>query len=1013
MKAKLTCLLVCLMMLPAMVSAAVKVTGVVTERNGEPLIGVSVIVKGTAVGTQTNVNGEYAINAKEGDVLNFNYIGYRPQEVTVSGTAPINVVLEEQANALDEVVVTALGIKRSEKALTYNTQQIKADEITGVKDANFVNALAGKVAGLNINSSSAGIGAGSKVVLRGSKSLSGNNNALYVVDGIPMPALETKQSTDFFTGMGQSGDGAAMLNPEDIESVSVLSGAAASALYGSEAANGVIMITTRKGQEGKTKVTFSNSTQFLTATATPEFQNTYGAENGEFRSWGAKLGTPSSYDPTDFFQTGYNESNALTLTAGNSTNQTFVSLAATNARGIIQNNNLDRYNFNVRNTTNLIKDKLRLDVTASYMSLKERNMLAQGQYMNPIVPLYLMSPSYSLDTYKVFEMFNSERNFKTQYWPWGNQGLGMQNPYWITQRDNFTNHKTRYSLSAGLYWDNVVKGLNISARAKLDQTNALFETKYAASTDAIFADVYGGYYKTDATTRQIYGDVMATYTNNFGPVSLTAVLGASINDVKNQWFYQGGDLASVASHFTLANVNPTGTHYRSYQEGYHDQNQSIFATAQLGYKGWAYLDLAGRIDWNSALAYTTSNHVAYPSVGVSAILTDMIPSLRDNSVLSFLKVRGAYSEVGNAPKRFIAYATYEYEKNMPTTATNYPNADIKPERTKAWEVGLSTRLWMDKIKLDVSLYKTSTYNQLFNPTLPASSGYKTVYINGGQIDNKGIEIALGINQPLGPVQWESNLTYSLNRNKIAKLLRPTVLSNGLEVSQDVYDIVTLGNVKSRLVEGGSIGDLYVTTLKRDYHGHVIVDYVEQTVERDDKAGPQKDGWIYAGNAEAKYTLGWRNTFHWKGLSLSFLINARVGGQVVSMTQAYMDAYGTSKTSADARDAGGVYVNTYFLPGAAQKYYEYVGSNAGENYVYSATNVRLGELTIGYDIPVKRWVKWINGLNVSFIGRNLCYLYKKAPYDPELTASTNMGWSGMDYFMLPAMRQLGFSVKVNF
>ncbi|MBD5297543.1 MAG: SusC/RagA family TonB-linked outer membrane protein [Bacteroides sp.] len=1012
MKAKLTCLLVCMMMLPMLAFAANKVVGTVTDSNGDPLIGVSVLVKGTQFGTQTNIDGEYSINASQGNVLTFTYVGFLPQEVTVGSNSTINVTLQEDNRVLDEVVVTALGIKRSEKALTYNTQQVKADEITGVKDANFVNALSGKVAGMNINASSAGIGGGSKVVLRGSKSLSGNNNALYVIDGIPMPSLQSKQSEDLFTGMGQSGDGAAMLNPEDIESISVLSGAAASALYGSEAANGVVMITTRKGEEGRTKVTYSNSTIFLNAMATPEFQNTYGANNGEFRSWGAKLGQPSSYDPTDFFQTGFNETNAVTLTAGNATNQTFLSLAATNAEGIVMNNTLDRYNFTIRNTTALIKDKLRLDVSASYMNLKENNMVAQGQYMNPVVPIYLMSPSYSLETYKVFEMYNQERNFKTQYWPWGNQGLGMQNPYWITQRDNFTNHKTRYFMTAGLYWDNVVKGLNISARAKLDQTNALYETKYSASTDAIFADQYGAYFKNDASTRQLYGDVMATYNNDFGQVQLNAALGASINDVQSKWFYQGGDLASVANHFELANVNPTGTHTKLYGDHYHDQTQSIFATAQVGFRNYLFLDLAGRIDWASALAYTNANSVAYPSVGLSAILTDMIPALH-TPALTFLKIRGSYSEVGNAPQRYIGYSTYAYEKTMPATSTNYPNHDIKPERTKAWEVGLSARFWGDKLKLDVSLYKTSTFNQLFNPTLPASSGYKSVYINGGQIDNKGIELSLGLIQPLGPVQWESNFTYTLNRNKVVKLLKPTTLDNGMEVSQSVYDIATLGNVKSRLVEGGSIGDLYVTTLKRDHHGHIIVDYVEQTVERDNNAGPNKDGWIYAGNAEAKYTMGWRNSFSWKGLHLGFLINARVGGQAVSMTQAYMDAYGVSTESAAARDAGGVYVNGYFLAGAAQKYYEYVGSNAGENYVYSATNVRLGELTLGYDIPVNRWVNWIKGLNVSFIGRNLFFIYKKAPFDPELTASTNIGWSGMDYFMLPSMRNLGFSVKVNF
>ncbi len=988
-----------------------KITGQILDENGDPMIGVTVRIKGTKATAITNIDGNYTITTDEADpVVTATYIGYNPVELKTDSDVA-DLTMAPAATSLDEVVVTALGIKRSQKALSYNTQQVKADEVTGVKDANFVNALNGKVAGVSINASSTGIGGGAKVVMRGTKSISGNNNALYVIDGIPMPSLENKQTEDTYTGMGQSGDGASMLNPEDIESMSVLSGAAASALYGSEGANGVILITTRKGVEGKTRVTYSNSTQFLNAIATPDFQNTYGAATGEFKSWGAKLGEASSYNPTDFFQTGYNETNAVTVTAGNANNQTFLSLAATNAEGIIENNTLDRYNLTIRNTTNLIKDKLRLDLAASYMNVKERNMVSQGQYMNPLVPLYLMSPSYSLDTYKVFEMYDASRNFKTQYWPWGNMGVGMQNPYWITQRDNFVNHKNRFMMTGGLYWDNVVKGLTISARAKIDQTSEKFEKKYSASTDAIFAAENGAYFKADASTRQIYADVMANYNNKWGDMSLTAALGASINDIKYDWYNTGGDLNSVANKFTLLNINRNGQHFVEDQENYHDQTQSIYATASLGWRDMLYLDLTGRVDWSSSLAWTDHNSVAYPSIGLSAILTDMIPGLR-NDVISFMKIRGSYSEVGNSPTRFIAYQTYPLESGYPATLTTYPNTNIKPERTKAWEVGFTSRLWMDKITLNLSLYKTSTYNQLFKADLAASSGYSAIYINGGQIDNKGIELSLGINQNLGPVQWESNFTYTLNRNKIVKLLRPVEVAPGIIAEQNMLDIATVGNVKSRLVEGGSVGDLYVTTLKRDYHGNVIVDYVDNTVSRDEKAGPQGDGWVYAGNAEPKYTMGWRNTFHWNGLSLGFLINARIGGNVVSMTQAMMDAYGTSTTSAAARDKGGVMINGALVP-AAQKYIEYVGNNIGENYVYSATNVRLGELTLGYDIPVNKWVNWIQGVNVSFIGRNLFFFYKKAPYDPELTASTNMGWSGIDYFMMPSMRSLGFAVKVNF
>ncbi|MDO4164288.1 MAG: SusC/RagA family TonB-linked outer membrane protein [Bacteroides sp.] len=984
-----------------------KVQGRVADAQGEALIGVNIQVKGTSAGAITDVDGNFSVEVAKGDVLEVSYVGYATQSIKVTDDKSLNIVLQEDAEMLTEVVVTALGIKKEAKALSYNVQKVNGAEIVGVKDANFMNSLSGKVAGISINASSSGIGGGAKVVMRGAKSINGNNNALYVIDGIPMPALETTQPSDHFTGMGQSGDGASMINPEDIETMSVLSGAAASALYGSEAANGVVLITTKKGNAERMNITYSNSTSFFSPFVTPEFQNTYGASSGSFQSWGQKLAQPSSYDPLDFFQTGWNETNSVTLSNGTERNQTFVSIASTNAEGIVQNNTLNRYNVAIRNTTSMLDDKLHLDLSANYMNIREQNMISQGQYFNPIVPVYLLSPSYSLETYQLFEMYDESRGFKTQYWPWGNMGIAMQNPYWITNRDMFVNHKNRFLISAGLSYD-IAKGITLGARAKMDYTSALNEKKYSASTDAIFAQKYGAYYKADATTRQLYGDLMLNIDKYFGDFSVAVTLGTSIQDVDYEYYSVGGDLNSVANSFTLKNLNQSNAEFD--QDGYHEQKQSLFGTAQVGWQSKLYLDLTGRIDWSSALAWTPYKNLSYGSVGVSAILTDLLPI--KSKVLTFLKVRGSYSEVGNSPERYIAYQTYPYQSGTPSTTTTYPNTDIKPERTKAWEIGLQSHFWGDKLELNVSLYKTSTFNQLFNPSLPSSSGYSSIYINGGQVDNKGIELSLALNQPLGPVAWTSNFTYTINKNKIKKLLKPTTLSNGIEVSQDMLDLAGIGNVKTRLIEGGSIGDLYVTALRTDEHGYIDVDYVNNTVAVDENAGERKDGWIYAGNSQAKYTMGWRNSFSWKGITLGFLINARVGGVGVSMTQAMMDAYGTSKASADARDAGGVMINGYLVP-AAQKYYTTVGTGAGSMYVYSATNVRLAELSLGYDLPITKWVPWIKGMNVAFTGRNLFMFYCKAPYDPELTASTGTHFSGMDYFMLPSLRNLGFSVKLNF
>ena len=983
------------------------VKGQVKDAAGEPLIGVSVKVKGSTVATVTDLDGNYSLSVPEGTVLEYSYLGYCKKELLVKEKETINVELVEDSQALNEVVVTALGIKKEAKALTYNVQQLGSQDVTGVKDASFMNSLAGKVAGVQINASSSGIGGGTKVVMRGAKSISGNNNALYVIDGIPMPQLETTQPDDFYTGMGQSGDGASMINPEDIDNISVLSGAAASALYGSDAANGVIMITTKKGVAGKPHLCYSNNTSFFTPFVTPKFQNTYGAQDGSFKSWGDKMSHASSYNPLDFFQTGWNLTNSLTLNTGNDKNQTFLSLASTNAEGIVPNNELDRYNFSMRNTHKMLNDRLRLDLGASYMNIRERNMISQGQYFNPLLPIYLMSPSYSLETYQNFEMYDESRALKTQYWPWGNNGLGMQNPYWIVNRDNFINHKNRFMVNGGIKYD-ISKEVNISARAKIDYTSALFEKKYNASTDAIFAQEMGAYYRGDASTLQLYGDLILNVDKYFGDFSVNATLGSSIQDVNYKYYEMGGNLNSVANSFTPYNFKTSTVKYKNTIS--HSQTQAIFATAQVGWKSKLYLDLTGRCDWSSALAGTNTSYLFYPSVGLSTILTDLLPIKSD--VLSFLKVRASYSEVGNAPKPYISNQTYPYESGSPTTFSTYPNKNIKPERTRAWEIGVQNYLWGDKVEMNLSLYKTSTFHQLFNPSLSSSSGYSSIYINSGQVDNHGVEASVALHLPVGPALWNSSFTYTINRNKIKKLLTHTVLPNGLEVEQKMLDLCGIGNVKTRLTEGGSMGDLYVTTLRTDDKGYIYVDPTNKTVEIDNNAGPNHDGWVYAGNSQAKYTFGWRNTLSWKGLSLSWLLSARVGGICVSLTQGLMDAYGTSQASADARDRGYVLVDGYPLS-EVQKYYTTVGTGAGNMYVYSATNIRLGEISLGYDIPIRKVVPWIEGMNISFTGRNLWMLYCKAPFDPELTASTGTHFSGMDYFMLPSLRNLGFSVRLNF
>ena len=448
-------------------SVSKEIQGRVVDEQGEALIGVNVSINGGSGGTITNLNGDFTIRVTKNDFLKVSYIGYTTQMVKISDKTVYNITMASDTKALDEVVVTALGIKREAKALTYNVQEIKAAGITKVKDANFINSLSGKVAGVTINQSSSGTGGSSRVVMRGTKSLFGENNALYVLDGIPMQGLRTKQSDNFYESVEVAdGDGISNINPEDIESMSILTGASAASLYGNRGANGVILITTKKGAIGKPRISYSNSTSFSRPFITPEFQNTYGRKEGEFKSWGDKLEKPSDYNPLDFFQTGFNTMNSIAVSTGTETNQTHISFGSVNSEGVIDNNKYNRYNFTFRNSWDIVKDVLSMDMGLFYIKQNNQNSNGQGMYYNPLVPVYLFPPSDDMNKYVVYERYDADRNFKTQYWPYKNQGLGMQNPYWIINRNMFNTDRDRYIMSLSMKW-NITNWLNIIGRARV------------------------------------------------------------------------------------------------------------------------------------------------------------------------------------------------------------------------------------------------------------------------------------------------------------------------------------------------------------------------------------------------------------------------------------------------------------------------------------------------------------------------------------------------------------------
>lgn len=988
------------------------ITGQVVDAKGEPLIGVSILVKGTTDGAITDLDGNYKIMTKSNNpVIVYSYIGYKTQEIPLKGQTAINITMMDDTQVIDEVVVTALGIKRSEKALSYNVTQVDAESALAVKDANFINSLNGKVAGLNINSSSSGIGGASKVVMRGSRGIEQSSNALYVIDGIPMYNLSASGGSEEMQSQGST-EAIADINPDDIESMSVLSGAAAAALYGSNASNGAIVITTKKGKVGRVALTVSSNTEMLSPFVMPQFQNRYGT-SGTDASWGKRLNEANyrGYDPaSDYFQTGLIGTESVTLSTGTEHNQTYLSAAAVNSRGIIPNNKYDRYNFTFRNTTLFLEDKMKLDVGAQYIMQKDRNMVNQGIYANPLSSAYLFPRGNDWEDYKMYERYDLERNMYTQYWPQGGGSFRLQNPYWINYRNLRENDKDRYMLSAALSYD-ILSWLNVAGRVRLDNSYNTYTQKYYASTIATIAEGENGFYGvTNTRDKQTYADLLLNINKTFGEDwSLTANIGASYSDNRSEALAVSGPIAAngLPNFFTVAQLDKeTG---KREETGYREQTQSIFASAEVGYRSTYYLTLTGRNDWPSQLAGPNSKQSSffYPSVGGSVVLSELF-KLPES--ISYLKLRASWASVGLPFGRFLAYPTFSWNTSTGAYSSQsaYPLYDLKPERTDSWEVGLTAR-FLKHFNFDVSFYNTKTYNQTMDAKLSPTGGYSTFYAQTGNVRNRGVELSLGYKNTWNKFSWSSNYTFSANKNKILSLIDGYINPvTGEEITKDRMDVGGLSKARFILKVGGSLGDLYSQSdLLRDSNNKIYVN-ADGNVAVNDKADD-----IYLGSVFPKANMAWRNDFQYGNWGLGFLLTARLGGVVYSATQAVLDSYGVSEATAAARDNGGVVINGNDMIDA-QKWYTVVGADSGipQYYTYSATNLRLQEASVSYTIPRKK-LKNIIDITLSLVGRNLWMIYCKAPFDPESVATTGNYYQGIDYFMMPSLRSVGFNLKLKF
>lgn len=990
----------------------INITGRVTDSLGNPMAGVSVHVDGTASGTTTDNNGEYSISVPENAVLVFSYVGFATQQIPVNGQSTVNVQLTSEEGQLQAVVVSALGVVKSAKSITYATQNVSGEEVTKVKDPNFMNTLAGKAAGVVITKGGGGPGSSSRILLRGNKSILGNNSPLYVIDGVPMNNAMGSQTSSLY-GAFDGGDAISNINPEDIQSIQILQGASAAALYGSLAANGVILVTTKKGRKGVARIDASSTAIFEDPIGLPQLQTTYGQSDPALNdSWGPKITNGSDRHLKEFFRTGSNYINTVSISNGNDLGQFYLSYANTQVKGIVPENHLTKHNITLRGTTQLLNNRLTLDASFNYINQKVYNRPQAGFNFSPIFPLYSFPTGDDWSKYSGsnYEVWDPVRQMYVQNWPYiRNETLNSQNPYWIQNRDQNDLFRIR-TISAVTARYKILDWLNIQARVTYDRVEDSYEQRVSASTDPIEAGINGGYATSRTNNNQLYNDVLLTGNKNISKnISLSGTLGFSNTQNNYSNISLSSTVATSLSYPNFFSVYALNGPFNKSESKTSISNQAAFGNLTFGYKERLYLDVTGRNEWSSTVAQS----FFYPSVGLSYIVFN---NPANTGILSYAKVRGSFAQVGNSlPFGVSSFAppyTLDNTGNINgRDALPYFNGtdtlELKPERTKSYEFGADLRFLQDKLSLSVTYYNATTYDQVFQIQAPAGSGAANFWINGGTILNKGIEAILSYNAELTKnLSWSSTLTFSRNKNQIREL---SSLLNADRFVLNSYDATRLVALfLTRPVDGkyGSYGDMFGKVYMKDDKGNYLTDSATGLPLLSQNADQ------YIGNANPIFLMGFNNTFTFKGVSLSFLIDSRFGGGVASAIERWLDYKGLSKRTAIARDNGGVMVNGKLVDAKAF-YYNQTGAGsqgAVSEYFFDATNIRLRELSIGYSLP--KFSNTIKDISISLVGRNLFFFYKKAPFDPEVSINASNGLQGIEAYNLPSTRSYGLSLRVT-
>jgi TonB-linked SusC/RagA family outer membrane protein len=990
-----------------------QITGKVTDNNGNPLSGVNVTVKGTTRGTQTNAQGDFSIEANKGEVLLISYVGYEIKEVQVGADKSVAVSLVLANQQMTEVVVTALGIKKERKSLGYSVTEVKGNELTQAREINVANSLVGKVAGVNVNSVSGGPGSSTSVIIRGVSSLSGNNQPLYVINGVPMNNdLNANNSLDNTKGQYYNapdlGDGIQNINPDDIETISVLKGAAASALYGSRAKAGVILITTKNGS-GKGTIEFNSNFVADQVIDPTDWQYVYGnganglkptnataAYDAGNSSWGAKLdGSPvvqfdgvsrpysaQKNNIENFYRTGSTFTN--TLSFGKSFDGGSVRFSVSNLtnESVLPNSGLDRNSFNLSANFNVTK-RLVIDAKANFVSDKAKNrpILADGAGNANFQTMFLPT-SLDINTLKPGTKANGDELLFTN-------NTYATNPWFATSYfiNNTLRNRLIGSVSARYTFDN---GFFLQARIGRDFFNDRY-TSVVPNGTGYYAQASRNITEQFNRVSELNADVLVGKTFKVSSdLKMTVNAGANLMKARSEGTVEGGTDFAVPYVYTILNAKNKTIEYTDFRQ----EVQSVYGTVELDYKGYLFLNASGRNDWFSTLAPSDNLDVFYPSVNASFLFSEFVKP----SWLSFGKIRFGWANVGGSVSPYqtlLNYGLFPQQLNgLPLgniTNTSIPNSALKPSLASEIEIGTELRLFNNRVGVDLAWYNKKSKNEIVSAPASSTSGYTGVFLNVGELQNTGVEMLLTgrMLSPNSSLSWTSSLNGSVNNNKV----------NALSEGQAELAVGTsrTGNGFTRNIVGLAANQVMAFDYKYDVAGKPVLAA---------NGVPERGELIAMGSAYHKHTLGWNNEFTWKNFNLSFLIDGKFGGKVFSATDFYGYFFGLHMNTLENREG------TFGTGTNSMAYYTQLASNVSKLFVYDASFIKFRQFALGYALPGKMFGNKIKGATISLVGRNLFIIMKKTDnIDPE--ASYGGYTQGLELGGVPPVRSYGINLNVKF